>query len=1129
MGIETDQPAGGMSPGGNRRTRPPVRLFLDPFAESQGHGFWTSRVAPSGKRTTSRDENHATRATAFQDRGMDHNVIRHFDQLPEEEEETIKSLTSKEVFSLAKQAMEAGDIPAYQLFKSELEERARVSKALLASAGSAVPRAAPPGPASSNKRVFNATHGVDDETSTEDKDELSIKPPVEKSSRITVHTGKHATYHAVALYPGQKRSPHALSFTPHGKTLSSGISGHHTSLGAMKKIAQAHDATVPKLMAEHAKRTVKKAALVAPKFFLNQMTRKWEPVASAGKTVPPLVVAPKPVTPSHAADQRAKQNLRSPAVAAAATTTRPDGSAATAKVKKPRAKPYGHTAYSRHTGTGKIVNVQARGSKPVEAKKPEAEPKEVEAADPHWKKLVNAGVVLPPPFVPRGIKIAGQKNAVAEEMCLDFAKYLLTEDASKLPDAVALQNFSRDLEKYSGIKVAPTIPAFRKAMALAVVARRKDKEAKAAQPKKAKEEITPKSHPHLFATMDGKSIRPTVLAPSLFVGSVFMGSSTHGERQNRERGSWIPARTFKDITLNGTSFPKDAAKYGSLTTNPNVEWIAKVNFPPESGRKPMTVKLPASSDKVEQKWLETREFSAHHQTITKGVARDLNSSDPVTRERAACLALMEALHIRSGKAGKKEGGVPSIGGTDLTTEHVWLKGNDLLFNFLAKAGEKCRHQDMGVRKLPASAVKVLRELGVGDKPVKGGHRVFARTTPAMLNDWIQAETGVNHLHAHNFRHHHAGLYFMEKWAQVQKKGKPASKAEANKMLGEVTRYVGLKLGHAVQDKKDGPTARKSYIDPKLIQLAMEWMGYDLSNKAEQADKRFTFKKKLLAKSLAWDEKPEPYYAVDDAPPNGYDDLMNALFGDDDEVGKSFALYVDLGVALLLDLQKSKKPCTRCGGTKYNDQRMGVGDCCVNKAIGTKPSEQRERPQKKSKPPPKGKVSSTASGKKNYDYRKPSGAAKKTPTQTPAKGATPGGTPTDQPTLEVKPEKLADLLKLPIESLQALAEKKTLEQFITYMKTKGSTLIAKYKIPDSYFEEIYAVLTKHSVKSFTVDPSKLKKGSEERAFAEAMVTSRVNTLPKLATLLVKGYDLSSKQALGMARELHRSMKAEGALR
>lgn len=267
---------------------------------------------------------------------------------------------------------------------------------------------------------------------------------------------------------------------------------------------------------------------------------------------------------------------------------------------------------------------------------------------------------------------------------------------------------------------------------------------------------------------------------------------------------------------------------------------------------------------------------------------------------------------------------------------------------------------------------------------------------------------------------------------------------------------------------------------------------------------------------------------------------------------------------------------------------------VVKAIGTKPSEKREKPQKKAKAPLTAKVGASRSGNKTYDYRKVVGGLgeKKSPAESPGKGQTPTGTPGDAPTLEAQPERLANILGVDVSRLQKLADAKSETEFISYFKAKGASFLSKHKVPDSYLSEVYTVLSRNTVKSqngkvlvsrehlreditemkeemtklkegikrdkqalrkkptkslnpktpiaklkkrgvtlvkfFKVQPEKLKKGSEERQFAEAMKVSGVNTLAKLATFLAKGYDLSPSHATEMAQELHKTLMKDGAI-
>lgn len=196
---------------------------------------------------------------------------------------------------------------------------------------------------------------------------------------------------------------------------------------------------------------------------------------------------------------------------------------------------------------------------------------------------------------------------------------------------------------------------------------------------------------------------------------------------------------------------------------------------------------------------------------------------------------------------------------------------------------------------------------------------------------------------------------------------------------------------------------------------------------------------------------------------------------------------------------------------------------VEKAIGTKPSEKKEKPTKKAPPNPKAKIGASKNGNKTYNYGK-----KSTPTKTP--GAAPGAPAEQHPTVEVQPEKLANMLHVSIDRLKKLAQGKSEKDFIDYFKVKGATFVRKHKIPDTYFEEVHAALTKGVAKSktFKINPGVFKKKSELQTIANQLVRSGVNTLEKLATFLAKGYGLKDSEAKKNAREFHSALKEEGAL-
>lgn len=254
---------------------------------------------------------------------------------------------------------------------------------------------------------------------------------------------------------------------------------------------------------------------------------------------------------------------------------------------------------------------------------------------------------------------------------------------------------------------------------------------------------------------------------------------------------------------------------------------------------------------------------------------------------------------------------------------------------------------------------------------------------------------------------------------------------------------------------------------------------------------------------------------------------------------------------------------------------------TKKAILTKPSEKRERPQKKAKPAPTAKVGASKNGKKTYDYRKPSG-------KKPAAASSPKGAVPDMAAdtmVEPSPHRLAAVLGITVDRLHKIAESRDEREFITFFKQHGSNFVTKHKVSDEYLASVFAVLKRQAVKSLTpkkaelakrgvtlaktktvpvsrdhlrediteaeeqvtklktgikrdkaalakksfrLNPRALKKGTEERAFADSLHVSGVNTLAKLATFLTKGYDLSQPEAVKSAKEFHSLLKKQGAI-
>ena len=193
--------------GGNRLTQPPsLRLFLDEKPK-----FWTSRYAPSGRKSKPSDEGR-DRGNQFQQQAAEEEVVRLYVGTPEDEIETIKSaatygkpptrslrdIPSEEVYREAVTAFKGGRLAAYGLLKGELKRRVA---------------------AITNKRIIDAMHPEAEETSTGESDELVVQKPVAKAK--VVLDEKHlredvteAEEMVATLKEGVKRDKQALAKVP---------------------------------------------------------------------------------------------------------------------------------------------------------------------------------------------------------------------------------------------------------------------------------------------------------------------------------------------------------------------------------------------------------------------------------------------------------------------------------------------------------------------------------------------------------------------------------------------------------------------------------------------------------------------------------------------------------------------------------------------------------------------------------------------------------------------------------------------------------------------------------------------------------------------------------------------------
>lgn len=149
---------------------------------------------------------------------------------------------------------------------------------------------------------------------------------------------------------------------------------------------------------------------------------------------------------------------------------------------------------------------------------------------------------------------------------------------------------------------------------------------------------------------------------------------------------------------------------------------------------------------------------------------------------------------------------------------------------------------------------------------------------------------------------------------------------------------------------------------------------------------------------------------------------------------------------------------------------------IQKAIGTKTTEAKEgeasaKRQAARAPPTAARVQIRPNGKKGYVYNdahSPANQAKeKAKAQAKKPGAQAGGAGEVPPApfsegqkiKPVDPNRMAQLLRVPMADLKQLATTYDGPKFVAYFKVHAAKLIAKYKIPDTYLEELHESLTR----------------------------------------------------------------------
>ena len=366
-----------------------------------------------------------------------------------------------------------------------------------------------------------------------------------------------------------------------------------------------------------------------------------------------------------------------------------------------------------------------------------------------WKKLEHNGILFPPDFETKKIKIKIKGESVdldinQEEMIYQWAK---KKDTPYVQDKVFQKNFVADFAKTFGGKYKKLeLEDIDFKNAFNLVDKEKDakelltkeeKKALAAKRKELREEMKLK-----FGTgkMDGKEVEiANYMAepPGIFIG--------RGEHPLR--GKWKPKVTSKNVTLNlGKEANVPKGDWGKIVHDQESMWMASWTDYLTQKRKYVWLADTAGikQDRDKAKYDKAKMLAKEIETIKDKIVKDMNSKDPKIRRISTVCWLIYRTAMRVGDE-KDPDEADTVGATTLRKEHVELTANEIKFDFLGK--DSVRWQET----VPAIGNdkqfhENLKELTAKIKP---SDEIFGNLTSRDVNEYYK--TVVKGLTAKVFR------------------------------------------------------------------------------------------------------------------------------------------------------------------------------------------------------------------------------------------------------------------------------------------------------------------------------------------------------------------------------------------
>ena len=366
-----------------------------------------------------------------------------------------------------------------------------------------------------------------------------------------------------------------------------------------------------------------------------------------------------------------------------------------------------------------------------------------------WKKLEHNGILFPPDFETKKIKIKIKGENVdldinQEEMVYQWAK---KKDTPYVQDKVFQKNFLADFANTFGSrykKLELEDVDFKNAFK--VVDKEKDakelltkeeKKALAAKRKELREEMKEKFGK---GKMDGNEVEiANYMAepPGIFIG--------RGEHPLR--GKWKPKVTSKDVTLNlGKEAKVPKGDWGKIVHDQDSMWMASWTDYLTQKRKYVWLADTAGikQDRDKAKYDKAKKLAQEIETVKNKIVKDMESKDAKIRRISTVCWLIYRTAMRVGDE-KDPDEADTVGATTLRKEHVELTSDAIKFDFLGKDSVRWQETVPAVgndKQFHAN----LKELTAKIKPTD---EIFGNLTSRDVNEYYK--TVVNGLTAKVFR------------------------------------------------------------------------------------------------------------------------------------------------------------------------------------------------------------------------------------------------------------------------------------------------------------------------------------------------------------------------------------------